>query len=88
MEKVNHHNILISSLLKFLLMVFIIFTINSWPSINQSFSGNTPPFDYWLNHSFKFSNIILILGFTAYFYYKDLTDQKQLIEKSKNTNQH
>ncbi|QDW26481.1 hypothetical protein [Pedobacter sp. KBS0701] len=88
MEKVNHQKIIISTLLKFLLMVFIIFTINSWPSINQSFSGNTPPFDYWLDHSFKFSNIILILGFTAYFYYKDLTDQKQLIERSKDINQH
>jgi hypothetical protein len=82
MEKVNHQKIIIRTLLKFLLIVFIIFTINSWPSIKQSLNGNVPPFDYWLDHSFKISNIILILGFTAYFYYKDLTDQRELIEKA------
>ncbi len=82
MEKVNHSKIIIRTLLKFLLIVLIIFTINSWPSIKQSFNGNVPPFDYWLDHSFKISNIILIFGFTAYFYYKDLTDQKELLEKA------
>ena len=88
MEKVNHQKIFISTLLKVLLMIVVIIILNSWPNIRQSFSGNIPPLNYWLNHSFKISNIILILGFTAYFYYKDLTDQKQLIEKSTNTNQY
>lgn len=88
MEKVNHQKIIISTLLKVLLMIVIIFILNSWPNIKQSFSGNVPPFSYWLDHSFKISNIILILGFGGYFYYKDLSDQKELIEKSKNINQH
>lgn len=88
MEKVNHQKIIISTLLKVLLMIVIIFILNSWPNIKQSFSGNTPPFSYWLDHSFKISNIILILGFGGYFYYKDWSDQKELIEKSKNANQH
>lgn len=88
MEKVNHQKIIISTLLKVLLMIVIIFILNSWPNIKQSFSGNIPRFSYWLDHSFKISNIILILGFGGYFYYKDLSDQKELIEKSKNTNQH
>jgi len=88
MEKVNHQKIIISTLLKVLLMIVIIFILNSWPSITQSFSGNVPAFSYWLDHSFKISNIILILGFGGYFYYKDLSDQKELIEKSKNTNQY
>ena len=83
METVNHKKIIIRTFLKFLLMILIIFTLNSWPSIKQSLGGNVPPFSYWLDHSFKISNIILILGFTAYFYYKDLTDQRELIEKSK-----
>ncbi|TCD15833.1 hypothetical protein EZ456_24045 [Pedobacter psychrodurus] len=87
MEKVNHQKIIISTLLKVLLMIVIIFILNSWPNIKQSFSGNAPPFNYWLDHSFKISNLILILGFGGYFYYKDLTDQKELIEKAKNTNQ-
>ena len=88
MEKVNHKKIVIRTLLKFMLMIVVIFILNSWPNIKQSFSGHVPAFSYWLDHSFKISNIILILGFTAYFYYKDLTDQRELIEKSKNTNQH
>lgn len=88
MEKVNHKKIVIRTLLKFMLMIVVIIILNSWPNIKQSFSGNVPAFSYWLDHSFKISNIILILGFTAYFYYKDLTDQRELIEKSKNTNQH
>ncbi|ARS41197.1 hypothetical protein CA265_16660 [Sphingobacteriaceae bacterium GW460-11-11-14-LB5] len=87
MEKVNHQKIIISTLLKVLLMVVIIFILNSWPSIKQSFSGHVPPFNYWLDHSFKISNIILILGFGGYFYYKDLTDQKEAIEKAKKVNE-
>jgi hypothetical protein len=87
MEKVNYKKIIIRTLLKFLLMIVVIFILNSWPSIKQSFTGNVPPFTYWLDHSFKISNFILILGFTAYFYYKDLTDQRELIEKGKNLNQ-
>lgn len=86
MEKVNHKKIIIRTFLKFLLMILIIFTLNSWPSIKQSFTGKIPPFAYWLDHSFKISNIILILGFTAYFYYKDLTDQRELIEKANKQN--
>lgn len=82
MEKVNYKKIIIRTLLKFLLIVLIVFVSNSWPSIKQSYSGNVPPFDYWLDHSFKISNIILIFGFTAYFYYKDLTDQRELVEKA------
>ncbi|RLJ77025.1 hypothetical protein [Pedobacter alluvionis] len=88
MEKVNLQKIIISTLLKVLLMIVVIIILNSWPNIKQSFSGNIPPLNYWLDHSFKISNIILILGFGGYFYYKDLTDQKQLMEKSKNTSQH
>lgn len=88
MEKVNHQKIIISTLLKVLLMLVIIIILNSWPNIKQAFGGNIPPLNYWLDHSFKISNIILILGFGGYFYYKDLSDQKELIEKSKNTNQH
>jgi len=75
--KINHSKIIIRTLLKVLLMIFVIFTINSWPSIEQSLKGNAPPFDYWLNHSFKPSNIILIIGFGAYFYYKDWSDNKR-----------
>ena len=59
-------------------MIVVIFILNSWPSIKQSFIGNAPPLDYWLDHSFKVSNIILILGFGGYFYYKDLMNQKEL----------
>ena len=83
MEKVNHQKIIISTFLKVLLMIFIIFILNSWPNIKQSFSGNVPPLNYWLDHSLKISNIILILGFGGYFYYKDLTAQKETIEKAK-----
>ncbi len=69
-------------------MIVVIFILNSWPSIKQSFAGNAPPLHYWLDHSFKVSNIILILGFGVYFYYKDLMNQKELIENSKVSDQH
>ncbi|RDC54463.1 hypothetical protein DU508_21060 [Pedobacter chinensis] len=82
-EKIPYQKIIIQTLLKVLLMIAIIFTLNSWSSIKQSLSGNVPPLSYWLDHSFKLSNIILILGFGGYFYYKDLTDQKELINKQR-----
>lgn len=63
-------------------MIVIIFTLNSWPQIKQSFNGNIPPLSFWLDHSLKFSNIILLVGFGAYFYYKDLTDQKTALSES------
>ncbi|MFD2288991.1 hypothetical protein GJU39_12985 [Pedobacter petrophilus] len=78
-SKISHQKIAIRTFLKVLLMIAVIFIINSWPSIKQSLDGKTPPFEYWLDHSFKMSNILLIIGFGAYFYYKDLTDQKALI---------
>ena len=83
-QKISHAKIAVRTLLKVLLMIVIIFTLNSWPSIKQSLSGQAPPFNYWLDHSFKPSNFLLIIGFGAYFYYKDLTDQKALIEKQQN----
>jgi hypothetical protein len=79
-DKIPHGKIIISTLLKVLLMIVIIITLNSWPSIKQSFNGQTPPFEYWLDHSIKPSNIILILGFGAYFYYKDLTDRREKLK--------
>ena len=82
-DKISHQKIAIRTLLKVLLMISVIFTINSWPSIKQSMEGKTPPFECWLDHSFKVSNIFLIIGFGAYFYYKDLTDQKALIDQQK-----
>ena len=85
--KISHQKTAIRTLLKVLLMVVVIFTINSWPSIKQSLEGKTPPLEYWLDHSFKLSNILLIAGFGAYFYYKDLTDQKALILQQKEIEQ-
>ncbi len=79
--KISHQKIAIRTFLKVLLMIVVILIINSWPSIRQSLEGKTPPFEYWLDHSFKLSNILLIIGFGAYFYYKDLTDQKALTEQ-------
>ncbi|MGO4878207.1 hypothetical protein ACEN2P_16525 [Pedobacter psychrotolerans] len=83
-EKISHPKIAVRTLLKVLLMIVIIFIINSWPSIMRSLDGQAPPFNYWLDHSFKPSNFLLIIGFGAYFYYKDLTDQKDLIAKKQN----
>lgn len=82
-EKISHPKIAIRTLLKVLLMIVIIVTLNSWPTIKLAFEGNPPSFDYWLNHSIKPSNIILIIGFGAYFYYKDLTDQKEALKQQK-----
>lgn len=85
-EKINYGKIIVKTLIRVLLMIVIIFTLNSWPSIKASFNGNAPTFSYWLDHSFKPSNIILILGFGAYFFYKDLTDQKEALKKQQEIN--
>jgi len=82
-DKIQYQKIALRTFVRVFAMVTIIFMLNSWPSIKQSFSGNMPPLVYWLNHSFKLSNILLIVGFGAYFYYKDYTDQKALMEKRK-----
>ena len=85
--KINHSKIIIRTLLKVLVMIVIIFILNSWPSIMQSFKGNVPPLDYWLDHSFKPSNIILIVGFGAYFYYSDWSKTKEALKKEKEINE-
>ncbi|TCD10187.1 hypothetical protein EZ449_10190 [Pedobacter frigidisoli] len=85
-DKIPYQKIIIRTFLQVLLMIVIIFTINSWPSIKESFNGNVPPLQYWLDHSFKISNLILIVGFGAYFYYKGVTDAKEVIANEKKVN--
>ncbi|KLT66076.1 hypothetical protein [Pedobacter sp. BMA] len=86
-EKINYGKIAINTFIRVLLMIVIIFTLNSWPSIKASLSGHIPSFSYWLDHSFKPSNIILIVGFGAYFFYKDLSDQKEALKKQQELNE-
>lgn len=77
--KISHQKILLRTLLKVLLIIIIVFFFNSWPQIKQSLNGNIPPLSYWLDHTLKLSNVILIIGFGVYFYYKDLTDQRSAL---------
>lgn len=81
-ENINYQKIIVRTLIKVLAMIIVIFVINSWPQIKQSFNGEIPPLSFWLDHSLKLSNIILILGFGGYFYYKELTDARETLGKS------
>ncbi|UKT62841.1 hypothetical protein [Pedobacter mucosus] len=81
-ENINYQKIIVRTLLKVLAMIIVIFILNSWPLIKQSFNGEVPAFSFWLDHSLKLSNIILIIGFGCYFYYKDLTDARDVQNKA------
>ncbi len=82
LEPINYQKIIVKTLLKVLLMIVVIFIINSWGQINQSFNGQVPALSVWLDHTLKLSNIVLIIGFGFYFYYKELTDVKEAKKKS------
>ena len=81
MEKVNHKKVIITTLLKILLMIMIFFTINNWPQIKQSFSGEIPAPSVWLNHAFTPSNAIFIVLLSVIFYMNTLKQHKELAEE-------
>ncbi len=82
-EKISYQKIAIRTLISILIMAFIIFTLNSWPNIKQSFNGNVPPFRDWMSYISKLSNLVALLAFGSFFYYRDWARQKELIENQK-----
>jgi hypothetical protein len=81
--KISHQKILIRALISLLMMAAIIFLLNSWSNIKLSFDGNTPPLSNWISYISKPSTIISLLGFGAFFYYRDWVRQKELIKNEK-----
>jgi|GEM_PF-824851 len=81
-DKIRYGKIILNTLLKMLAMATVIFILNSWPQIRQSFNGETPELAYWLDHSFKPSNLLLIAGFGIYFFYRDVKTQQEAINKA------
>ena len=81
MEKVNHKKIIRITLLKILLAAAVFFTINNWIHIKQSFSGEIPALQAWLNHGFTPSNLILLPVLGVVFYMNTLKHHKELVEK-------
>lgn len=84
MEKINHKKVVLITLLKVLLMVTVFFTINNWVHIKQSFNGEVPALQVWLNHSLTPSNLIVTVMLSIVFYMNTLKHHKDLAEKRSN----
>ena len=84
MEKINHKKVILITLIKVLGMLAIFFTINNWANIKQSFSGEVPALNVWVNHSFTVSNAIVAVMLSIVFYMNTLKQHKELAEKRSN----
>lgn len=62
-------------------MIAIFFTINNWVHIKQSFSGDVPALQVWLNHALTPSNFIFIVVLSIIFYMNTLKAHKELTEE-------
>jgi len=84
MEKINRNKVILITFLKILCMLALVFTINNWANIKQSFSGEMPALDVWIDHSFTFSNLIFTAILGVVFYTNTLKHYKELAEKRSN----
>lgn len=82
-EKINHHKIAKRTLFSLLFVEVFFFILNSWSNIKQSFSGDMPKLSEWLDQGFKLSTVISISILGIFFYYRDFTSQKELIENQR-----
>lgn len=80
MQKINHNKVIINTLLKVLLAAAIFFTINNWVHIKQSFGGEVPKLQDWLNHAFTLSNLIMLVLLSVVFYMNNLKKEKERAE--------
>lgn len=62
-------------------MILIFFTINNWTHVKQSFEGNIPALNLWLDHGFTLSNLIWIGLLSVVFYLNTLKHHKDLAER-------
>ena len=79
--KVSHLKIAIRTFLTMALVVTIVCIINSWSNIKLSFQGNVPPLKTWLSESFSKGNILTVIVLSVYFYYRNWSNQKRIIER-------
>ncbi len=82
MQKINHNKVIINTLLKVVLAAAIFFTINNWVHIKQSFGGEVPKLQDWLNHAFTLSNLIMLVLLSVVFYMNNLKKEKERVESS------
>lgn len=78
-QTVDYKKIILSTLLKVCLIVFIVIVFNTWPYILKSLEGQTPPFKEWMDHSIKMSNVYVIVLAGAYFYFTGVSKAKHRI---------
>ena len=83
MEKINHKKIAVKTLLIVLFALLFILIFNSWGNIRQLYNGNNPPFSVWIANSFKAKNLILLIFYGAYFYYRNYMMQRRSVLKQK-----
>ena len=83
MEEINHKKVIINTLLKVVLAAAIFFTINNWPNIKQSFGGEVPQLQDWLNHAFTLSNLIMLGLLSVVFYMNTLKKEKERVDLGK-----
>lgn len=80
MEKINHQKVIINTLFKIFLAATVFFTINNWPNIKQSFSGEIPELQAWLNHAFTPSNLIMLVLLSVIFFMNTLKTEKERVD--------
>lgn len=83
MEKVNYQKISLITGLKTLSVMSILFFINNWPQVKQSFSGDIPPLNVWLEQAYTASNFIFMVLLSIFFFFKAYKEQKELIQSTK-----
>ena len=84
MEKINYTKVILVTLMKIGLLVLVFFTLNNWPNIKQSFSGEAPSLYVWLDHGFTLSNLILTCLLSVVFFFNTYKKHKELAEKRAN----
>jgi hypothetical protein len=85
MQNINYKKIIIITILKVLLMIAIFFSLNNWVHIKQSFKGDIPALNIWLDHALTPSNLIVIVMLSIVFYMNTLKEHK---ERAKANNNH
>lgn len=82
--KIDYKKIIISTLIKMLVVVIVVFTLNNWGQIKQSFGGDVPPLQSWTKETFTPNNLIVMVVLTVFFFFRTYVLHKKLAEKRSN----
>jgi hypothetical protein len=84
MNQINYQKIVLFTLLRLIGIASIFFLINNWVQFKTLLSGTILPFEVWMAHAFKPSQVVMILLLGVIFFMKDLKKQRESIENNQN----